>query len=179
MPKDKVRVVWVLQDPYPNPKLANGIAMSVPKGEDTPTLEAVRNELFNYISDITIDELFDETLQHWVDQGILLLNSSFTCRAFAPNSHREMWDYFIRAVLRELNKDSARVFIFSGKTAQKLSNEVSEDRNHIIHTYHPAADKHQREKKKKLFEGNDLFKQVDDILENINGPENKIQWLKQ
>jgi uracil-DNA glycosylase len=177
LPKNKVRVVWLLQDPYPNPRLTNGIALSVPKGEMSPSLEAVKDELFNYIPDFTIDDRFDETLELWTEQGILMLNSALTCQAFQPKSHTEMWYPFISHVIKELNKETGLIFVFSGKVAQTFSKYVTGN-NHVIKTYRPAADKHKSYKDEKLFVGNDLFKQIDDIIEKTNGSEFKIKWLK-
>ena len=177
-PKDNVRIVWLLQDPYPDPRLANGIALAVPKGKLSPSLEAVIDELFNYKPIPIIDDLFDNTLQHWENQGIFMLNSALTCRSYAPKTHTEMWEPFISHVLTELNKESGRIYVLSGKVAQSFSKCVSEETNYLIKTYHPAADKHQIDDKKKLFLGNGIFKQIDDIIEEINGSEFKIKWLK-
>jgi len=178
IPKDKVKVVWLFQDPYPNPRLATGIALAVPKGEDSPSLEALRDELFNYIPDFRIDELFDETMEQWQNEGILLLNSALTCQAFQPKSHLEYWKSFISHVLRELNKETGLIFVFSGKVAQEFCNLIT-DNNYTIKTYHPAADKHQIDNKKKYFWGSEVFKEIDNIIEKTNGSEFKIQWLKE
>jgi len=173
MPKDKIRVVWVFQDPYPNPKLANGIALSVPKGQTSPSLEVIKTELERSYN-VELDN-FDNSLKHWLKQGVFLLNMSLTCRYFRPGSHTHLWSGFIKDVLSHLNEKPGLVYVFSGKVAQKGLEYVSEHSNYVFKTYHPAADKHQLEKK--LFVGCDIFKKIDDIFEKTNGPEYKINWV--
>lgn len=175
MPKDTIRVVWVFQDPYPNPQLATGIALAVPKDKTSPSLEVIKKELSRSYNTMVGKE-FNTTLSHWEDQGVFLLNSALTCQAFKPNSHTELWKGFISAVLRHLNEKPGLIYVFSGKVAQTFLECVSEENSYVLSTYHPAADKHQRDKT--LFVGSNVFIDINKLITRTNGESYKIHWLK-
>ena len=71
-PFDKVKVVIVGQDPYPNARHAHGLSFSIPKQtKDIP------KSLKNIIKEMETDcneTLHHGNLQHWAKQGVLLLN---------------------------------------------------------------------------------------------------------
>src|SRR5690554_5901181 len=72
-PFDQVKVVILGQDPYHGPKQAHGLCFSVPKGVKTPpSLLNIYKELQN---DLGLEIPTHGCLEHWAEQGVLLLNS--------------------------------------------------------------------------------------------------------
>lgn len=87
-------------------------------------------------------------LQKWVDQGILLLNTSLTCEVNAPNSHKInginpiMWEVIVKRIISVLMKQN--VFIIClGKYAQELATEVQNmhqlKTGELIFNVHPKS----------------------------------------
>lgn len=162
------------QCPYPQKDMATGIAFAVPKGEDSPSLKIIRDELFDYTNDITIDENFDETMSHWTNQGILLLNSALTVEPYKPGSHIHLWQDFTKQLIKYISDEkTAIIFVLMGKAAQHFNQYIDKDVHYVINTAHPAADTYGN---KKLFRNSGVFEQIDTLLFKLNGE--KIKWLK-
>jgi uracil-DNA glycosylase len=118
MPFDSVKVVIIGQDPYHGPSQANGLAFSVNKGiKIPPSLVNIYKELHSDL-DITVPSHGD--LSAWVDQGVLLLNTSLTVRRGEANSHKDYgWHDFIKGTLEIVAKEKKdAVWICWGKHAQ-------------------------------------------------------------
>ena len=85
-PFDKVRVVIIGQDPYHDVGQAQGLCFSVPDGIAVPpSLQNIYKELE---SDLGIVPPKSGNLQHWAEQGVLLLNATLTVEAHHPGSHQ-------------------------------------------------------------------------------------------
>ena len=87
VPIESVRVVIVGQDPYPTPGHAVGLAFSA--NRDVRPLPRSLANIYRELHDalgITPAEHGD--LLRWVDQGVLLLNTSLTVRQGEAGSHR-------------------------------------------------------------------------------------------
>jgi len=102
-PFNKVRVVIVGQDPYHGPGQAHGLCFSVPTGvKCPPSLENIFKELENDIPGYRRPP--HGNLEHWCEQGVLLLNSVLTVEAHKPASHSNKgWEYFTDEVIKLLN----------------------------------------------------------------------------
>ena len=103
-PFDRVRVVILGQDPYPDPRFYYGICFSVPDGLPVPG--SLQN-IFREIHDDTGRPVpASGRLERWVVQGVLPMNSILTVRAFRSGSHRDRgWEMFTDAVIRRLNDE--------------------------------------------------------------------------
>ena len=101
-PFDRVRVVILGQDPYPDPRFYYGICFSVPDGVPIPG--SLQN-IFREVHDDTGRPVpASGRLERWVAQGVLSMNTIFTTRAFRSGSHRGRgWEEFSDAVIRRLN----------------------------------------------------------------------------
>ena len=101
-PFDRVRVVILGQDPYPDPRFYYGICFSVPDGLPVPG--SLQN-IFREIHDDTGRPVpASGRLERWVVQGVLPMNSILTVRAFRSGSHRDRgWETFTDSVTRPLN----------------------------------------------------------------------------
>lgn len=185
LPVDNIKVIFLGLSPYQNiyrgQKFATGLAFGVPdKSMDTPSLKVIRDELENTYPDKYIDspQVFDYTLQHWHDQGVFLINSAFTVRRRGnAKSHLPMWDWFTTELMLFLNsKVSSGIFVFMGKDAQTFNPLINEQYHYKFDTYHPAAEARGNNKYK--FTGTGIFKNINEILENLYGKEHIINWLK-
>lgn len=118
-PLDKVRVVILGQDPYHGVGQAHGLCFSVRPGvPPPPSLVNIYKELK---SDLGIDRPRHGFLEHWAQQGVLLLNSVLTVEMSLAASHRGRgWERFTDAVIAAVNKKPEPVvFMLWGSYAQK------------------------------------------------------------
>ena len=100
-PFEKVKVVILGQDPYPNPGQYYGVCFSVPEGV------AIPGSLMNIFKEIH-DDLgkpipSSGNLDRWVSQGVFPMNSVLTVRAHQTGSHRNRgWETFTDAIIKKL-----------------------------------------------------------------------------
>lgn len=124
-PFEKIKVVILGQEPYANHKLATGLAFATPEDQKlTTSLSEVFEEVAirgstSIAYDITIGTRKEEqTLEHWAEQGVLLLNSALSVQENQPGSHIKHWNYFIQGVINGLPKDV--IICAWGKVAQSF-----------------------------------------------------------
>lgn len=118
-PYAKVKVVIVGQDPYHGHGQAHGLSFSVPKG--TPLPPSLQNIFKEIKSDLGIDTPSHGCLNHWAEQGVMLLNATLTVRQGEPMSHHSQgWEYFTDAVIAALGRrEKPAIFVLWGKSAQE------------------------------------------------------------
>jgi uracil-DNA glycosylase len=137
-PRDQVRVVILGQDPYHGEGQAHGLCFSVKNGvRPPPSLVNIYKEMK---TDLGIDPPRHGNLNHWAEQGVLLLNSVLTVEANAAASHAgKGWEKFTDAVIREVNAlPHPVVFVLWGNYAQKKAAFVDTTKHHIIKSAHPS-----------------------------------------
>ena len=171
-PLDSVKVIIVGQDPYPTLGVADGIAFSCSKTDKVqPSLQyifdAIKKTVYN-----GKDVELDKDLKAWANQGVLLLNSAFTCQIGKPGSQYDIWKDFTAFLIDMMSHGLDRsVWVFMGKKAQELADLVDEDKHIIINTSHPASAVYTG---KKEWECNDVFNKINESLKTITG--NQIKW---
>jgi uracil-DNA glycosylase len=137
-PLDQVRVVILGQDPYHGEGQAHGLCFSVQKGVQPPP------SLLNIYKEMKTDLGFEPPrhghLEHWAQQGVLLLNSVLTVEANRAASHAgKGWEKFTDAVIRAVNDlPHPVVFMLWGNYAQKKAAFVDATKHHIIKSAHPS-----------------------------------------
>ena len=138
-PVDSVKVVIIGQDPYHGKGQAHGLCFSVPEEvKCPPSLVNIFKELN---TDINKAVPISGNLQHWADQGVLLLNSTLTVVANNANSHKDSnWSVFTdRAIELLSNHRSNIVFLLWGNFAHKKEKLINKNNNHLIlKTVHPS-----------------------------------------
>ncbi len=137
-PLDKVRVVILGQDPYHGPGQAHGLCFSVRPGvPPPPSLVNIYKELQ---SDLGIERPRHGFLEHWAQQGVLLLNSVLTVEMAKAASHQgKGWERFTDAVIRLVNaKDEPVVFLLWGAYAQKKATFVDTSKHLVLKAAHPS-----------------------------------------
>ncbi len=137
-PLESLKVVIIGQDPYHGFGQANGLCFSVANGvKFPPSLQNIFKEIQE-----DIGEPFPENgnLEHWADQGVLLLNATLTVRAKSPGSHQNKgWEEFTDAVIRKVHEHKKGiVFILWGAYAQKKGQFIDRNEHYVIESAHPS-----------------------------------------
>lgn len=137
-PLDRVRVVILGQDPYHGEGQAHGLCFSVKPGVRTPpSLVNIYKELG---SDLGIARAQHGFLEHWAQQGVLLLNSVLTVEMAQAASHqRKGWEEFTDAIIRLVNdRAEPTVFLLWGAYAQRKAAFVDASRHLVLKAAHPS-----------------------------------------
>ena len=137
-PLHQIRVLILGQDPYHGPGQAHGLCFSVKPGvRPPPSLVNIYKELQ---SDLGIPRPKHGFLEHWAEQGVLLLNSVLTVEMAKAASHQKKgWERFTDAVIRLVNaKDEPVVFMLWGAYAQKKAAFVDTDKHLVLKAAHPS-----------------------------------------
>ena len=137
-PFEKVRVVILGQDPYHGPDQPHCLSFSVKPGIQTPpSLQNIYKELK---SDIGCDIPHHGFLQHWAEQGVLLLNATLTVEAGRAGSHQNKgWELFTDRIVELLNEEREHiVFILWGSYAQKKGAKIDRKKHFVIESVHPS-----------------------------------------
>ena len=137
-PFEKVKVVILGQDPYHGPNQAHGLCFSVLPGVATPpSLVNIYKELD---SDLGITPAPHGCLNHWAEQGILLLNATLTVIAGQAGSHQKQgWEDFTDRAVEVLNEQrEGLVFILWGSYAQKKGSIIDQEKHCVIRSPHPS-----------------------------------------
>ena len=134
------KVVFLGEDPYPQKGVATGVLFGNKEGTPvlSPSLEIIKEAAIN--NEIPHPPIrFDETLESWAKQGILMLNSSLTCEMNKPGSHVMLWRPFISKLLHNLsNSNPGLIYVLFGKQAQTFEPYINKRLNSIIKIHHPA-----------------------------------------
>lgn len=135
---DKVRVVVLGQDPYHGPDQAHGLCFSVQRGvAPPPSLQNIFKELHE---DVGLDIPQHGCLQHWAEQGVLLLNAVLTVEQAQAGAHQGRgWERFTDAVVAALNaRRSGLVFMLWGSHAQKKGAVIDGNKHLVLKAPHPS-----------------------------------------
>ena len=137
-PLDRVRVVILGQDPYHGEGQAHGLCFSVQPGvRPPPSLVNIYKEIE---SDLGIRPPAHGFLEHWAQQGVLLLNSVLTVEQGQPASHQgKGWERFTDAVVRLVNaRETPVVFMLWGNYAQRKAEFVDGQKHLVLKAAHPS-----------------------------------------
>jgi uracil-DNA glycosylase len=133
-----VKVVILGQDPYHGPGQAHGLCFSVGDGVVVPP------SLVNIYQEIEQDlgsrAPASGNLQHWADQGVLLLNAVLTVERGQAGAHQgKGWERFTDRIVSELNGDrDGLVFMLWGSYAMKKGAHIDRDRHLVLAAPHPS-----------------------------------------
>lgn len=169
---EEVKVVIIGQDPYHGEGEANGLCFSVNNEVKIPP--SLRNIYREIASDL--DSIFIPTngnLQHWANQGVLLLNASLTVRKDSANSHKHLkWNVFTDEVIRIISEEKENiVFLLWGSFAQKKGAKINKSKHLVLASGHPSP---MSANQGKWF-GNNHFSKTNVYLEKIG--KKPIEWF--
>ena len=168
---DKVKLVILGQDPYHNPNQANGLAFSVPENiTHPPSLVNIFKEIQQ---DLNTGYPSSGDLMNWVNQGVLLLNSTLAVRKNSPGSHQNKgWEDFTDEIINiiSLRKKNV-VFLLWGNYAKKKSKLIDQNKHLILSSGHPSPLSANRG----YWFGNKHFSKANQYLKENNIVE--IEWV--
>lgn len=167
---DQTRVVLLGQDPYHDEGQAHGLCFSVLPGVKPPA--SLANIFKELAADIGCRIPPHGNLQHWAEQGVLMLNTVLTVRAHEPGSHKNKgWEKFTDAVIRALGeRRDPMVFALWGDFAKKKANLVDQRRHRVLGAPHPSPIMAKGPK----FVGSRSFSAINAALEELGYP--AIDW---
>lgn len=129
---DNLKVVILGQDPYINEGEAMGLAFSVPEGKKIPP--SLRN-IFKKLN----KETSNGDLTSWAEQGVLLLNTALTVRAFTSNSHSSHWRKITNTIIRYISdRFDNIVFILWGGNAFQKKEWIDGNKHSVLVSSHPS-----------------------------------------
>lgn len=141
-----LKIVMLGMEPYPDKYMgkprATGILFGNRKevSEDnlSPSLNIVKEAAINFeVPHYCIT--FDQTLESWAKQGILMINSALTVEMNRIGSHVMLWRPFIAKLLKNLSEyNTAIVYVLFGRQAQTFKPYINSRFNHIIEIGHPV-----------------------------------------
>lgn len=174
-PLDKVKVVLIGQDPYPQPLVADGMAFSCgnthkPEASLRYMIGAIEQTVPFEDKGVTDPETMYD-LTRWADQGVLLLNSAFTTEVTKTGKHVHVWKPFMEYLIDMLNfRQAGLIWVLMGKQAQSYEALIGEHHK-VLTCTHPAFAAYQRLRE---WDCNDVFNKVNQQL--VDYKKDKILW---
>lgn len=150
---NKVKVVIMGQDPYPDLRYATGVAFSIPELEIffPPTLKTILKE---YQDDLHYDSPTCGDLTHWLEGGVLLWNA-YPSLVRGERQWIE-WEALTQEILTVLSGRGI-VFVFLGAVAKGFSKFITSDGAKVLHYAHPSPRNHFNRRISNPFLGSRMF----------------------
>ncbi|UJH91620.1 uracil-DNA glycosylase [Antarcticibacterium sp. 1MA-6-2] len=135
---DNVKVVILGQDPYHGPHQAHGLCFSV--YEDAKIPPSLRNIYKEIEDDLGKPAPQTGNLEHWANQGVLMLNAVLTVRAHEAGSHKKKgWEKFTDRVIEIISAEKENVvFLLWGGPAKKKGAKIDSSKHFILESGHPS-----------------------------------------
>ena len=168
---EDLKIVIIGQDPYHQPKQANGLSFSVSDGiKIPPSLKNIFKEIYKE----NLESLPENgNLEYLAKQGVLLLNNSLTVRQSKPNSHLKYWKGFSDKIVKYINdnSDNKIIFMLWGNNAKKMKKIIDNEKHYILEATHPSP----LGANKGGWFGCDHFNKANTYLKDNN--RNVIKWI--
>jgi uracil-DNA glycosylase len=108
-----------------------------------PDVQPLPKSLMNIFkeleSDLGVKSPGNGDLNHWAEQGVLMLNAILTVREGEPLSHKKQgWETFTDAVIHALSEKEGVVYILWGNGAINRAKSVDGSLNLILSSSHPS-----------------------------------------
>jgi uracil-DNA glycosylase len=162
-PYSELKVVMICEGPYSAAGLADGIALS--SSQEDGAQEPLIN-IFKNIEETVYPDGYkwDPDLARWANQGILMLNTSFTTTVDG-DGHEELWKPFMLNLLQILAEcNPGLCYVFVGRHAKVWAKSVPGN-NFKFFTMDPTGSG---------WDGGNVFNQLNIILKQNYGSE--IVW---
>ncbi|MNE47238.1 Uracil-DNA glycosylase [compost metagenome] len=158
------------QDPYPTRGHAHGLCFSC-DSHVRPLPKSLQNIFKELEDDLGIKAPANGDLNHWANQGVLLLNSLLTVREGQPLSHANQgWERFTDEVIETINNElDGVIFVLWGSPAQAKASRVNTNKHIILKAPHPSPLSAYRG-----FFGSKPFSRINEIL--VQRGETPIKW---
>ena len=169
-PYDKLQVVFIGQDPYPQLGVADGVSFSCSNtGKAQPSIRFILEEVNRTVyNGHTVSE--DVDLSRWSNQGILMLNTALTVEVDKIGSHYDIWRKFTAYLLDWLSSyNPGLIYVYMGKKAEEWS-ELTTNTEYKFMVKHPASAAYNGSK----WNSDNVFNKISSIVTNTTG--NIITW---
>jgi uracil-DNA glycosylase len=169
-PYDKLQVVFIGQDPYPQLGVADGVSFSCSNtGKPQPSIRFILEEVNRTVyNGHPVSE--DVDLSRWANQGILMLNTALTAEVDKIGSHYDIWKKFTAYLLDWLsNYNPGLIYVYMGKKAEEWS-ELTTNTEYKFMVKHPASAAYNGSK----WNSDNVFNKISSIVTNTTG--NIITW---
>lgn len=136
-----LKVLFLGYDPYPQRGVATGILFGnkkeVSEENLSPSLKIVKEAAIDFeIPHNSI--IFDQTLESWAKQGILMINSALTVEIGKTGSHTMLWRGFISKLIKKLSEyNTGIIYVLFGEQAKTFKPYIGKN-NIILEDKHPA-----------------------------------------
>lgn len=136
-----LKVLFLGYDPYPQRGVATGILFGnkkeVSEENLSPSLKIVKEAVIDFeIPHNSI--IFDQTLESWAKQGILMINSALTVEIGKVGSHTMLWRGFISKLIKKLSEyNTGIIYVLFGEQAKTFKPYIGKN-NIILEEKHPA-----------------------------------------
>lgn len=117
---------------------SNGLSFATTNNSKiTPTLSNILKNVMNFTGNV----IATQNLEHWANQGCLMLNQELTVDDKYINFPKELiWKVFTDEIIEYIsqNKDHV-IFVLWGKNAQEKRHLINENKHKIITSSHPSG----------------------------------------
>lgn len=147
---ENLKVIMLGKDPYPQKNVATGILFGNKSEVDinnlSPSLKIIKEASINFeLNHNSI--IFDQTLESWANQGVLMINSALTVEMNKIGSHTMLWRPFITKLLKNLSEwNTGIIYVLFGEQAKTLKPYINKNTNIILEEKHPAYYARQEER---------------------------------
>ena len=183
-PFDKVKVLIMGQDPYPNKEDAHGLAFSKLSGKIPASLK----NIFEKINEDTGVNNVSGNLTPWAEQGVLLLNRALSfSKEESLASRNKFWLPVIDVIINKLlERKKPLVIILWGNPANDIEQfsfekekQYKKNNIYILRSSHPsnmgnAKNSVLKDGKIGAFTSTPNFKKTNEILKHLG--EKEINW---
>ena len=169
------RVVFIGKDPYSQKGVATGILFGNNKetfnNKLSPSLEIIKEAAINFEIPHNLIT-FDNSLESWAKQGILMINSALTTEVGKIGVHMMKWRPFMIAFLKQMSViNPGIIYVLFGSQAQILEPYINKN-NYVLKIEHPAY--FARTNKKMPYH---IWKDINRILYDLY--RERIEWFKE
>lgn len=166
-----LKVIIIGQDPYPQANIATGVMFGNRTEPLSPSLKVLKESLINPEMPDYKSYYIDITLESWLKQGVLLLNSALTVEENKVGTHTMLWRNFIATFIKNVSEvNPGLIFVLLGNQAKTFKPYIHKN-CHVLIEQHPAY--YVRINRKMP---NTVFKEVNRILKSSNNF--KINWYE-
>ena len=143
-PLTKVKVVILGQDPYHSPRLAQGLAFSIPSNIPTNSRQ-FPSSLRNISKALALEgfgALPNGDLHPWAEQGVLLLNTALSVKLGEAGSHANLgWKSLIDRLISALAQQKPYLvwMLWGGHAQSKLPLIEAAQDQLILQSSHPSG----------------------------------------
>jgi uracil-DNA glycosylase len=180
-PMSDLRVIFLMQDPYPWEKfgtlVADGIAMSCSHHKTAqPSLdkfyEAIEEDVYD---GLTLKRFPSLDLKYLCNQGVMMLNSSLTCELNKTNSHFELWKPFTTFLFEEVLTQfkGKLIIVLCGEHSHYYERFINPLQHYLFKLEHPA---HAARRERKWVHDH-IFRKINTLV--AEHKQSTIEWMEE